>query len=520
MKRNTFLLTILSAVILLSAGIAEAAEYAITVSNGACTSSTTLPTGATLAVSGNTCVLTIAGGFTSVDTLTFNGTDGTSTYGLSVNLSQDTELTSIKSNPGSITINTGNALLKINESIQVRTSGDLSIPAGSSIEIVNNSANDTPLLYNQTGNISIQNANVQMESSSGISAHMVRTDTGKVIINNSDVRMIRSNLTDNFITAVGGIVYQSVIVVNPNDIESGTKRHMLIGTIPASPTLDKQTAIVGNGTGYNADGYYTFYMGYTMTGPYYESAEYPKSLTIPNRAGYYSITLTFAPSTGQAYDAQGTAITQFTLSGDRYFYLKYRDPEPSDPGITFYPIFGDNCGYGGGCRPIPSTGFSTKIETPLSIQPANIEYKDLSLSLEMPTINVSADLVEVPLMDDNWSIDWLQDRAGLLSGSSLPGEGTAFIAAHNHLSVSEAGPFREISGLKSGDLVFIRKASGELMQYAVYANELLEPNDLVTMTEIAVQEENGLVLITCENESVDGGYLNRRVVYAKPISKF
>jgi sortase (surface protein transpeptidase) len=29
--------------------------------------------------------------------------------------------------------------------------------------------------------------------------------------------------------------------------------------------------------------------------------------------------------------------------------------------------------------------------------------------------------------------------------------------------------------------------------------------------------ENALVLITCEDESVDGGYLNRRVVMAEPM---
>ena len=30
-------------------------------------------------------------------------------------------------------------------------------------------------------------------------------------------------------------------------------------------------------------------------------------------------------------------------------------------------------------------------------------------------------------------------------------------------------------------------------------------------------KENALVLITCEDESVNGGYLNRRVVLAEPL---
>ena len=37
------------------------------------------------------------------------------------------------------------------------------------------------------------------------------------------------------------------------------------------------------------------------------------------------------------------------------------------------------------------------------------------------------------------------------------------------------------------------------------------------MAAIAEKEENTLVLITCENESARGGYLNRRVIFAKPV---
>ena len=48
-----------------------------------------------------------------------------------------------------------------------------------------------------------------------------------------------------------------------------------------------------------------------------------------------------------------------------------------------------------------------------------------------------------------------------------------------------------------------------------YANELLAPDDMQKLAAIAGQEEAPLVLITCENESIEGGYLDRRVIFAK-----
>ena len=46
----------------------------------------------------------------------------------------------------------------------------------------------------------------------------------------------------------------------------------------------------------------------------------------------------------------------------------------------------------------------------------------------------------------------------------------------------------------------------------------MAPNDMEKLASVAEQEMNTLVLVTCENESVDGGYLNRRVVFAKPLN--
>ena len=47
----------------------------------------------------------------------------------------------------------------------------------------------------------------------------------------------------------------------------------------------------------------------------------------------------------------------------------------------------------------------------------------------------------------------------------------------------------------------------------------IRPDDMETLAAIAGQEENVLVLVTCENESAAGGYLDRRVVFAKENKK-
>ena len=61
-------------------------------------------------------------------------------------------------------------------------------------------------------------------------------------------------------------------------------------------------------------------------------------------------------------------------------------------------------------------------------------------------------------------------------------------------------------------MIFINQPDGSLQRFGVYANLLVEPNDMQKLALIAEQEEGSLLLVTCENESVEGGYLNRRVL--------
>jgi LPXTG-site transpeptidase (sortase) family protein len=121
----------------------------------------------------------------------------------------------------------------------------------------------------------------------------------------------------------------------------------------------------------------------------------------------------------------------------------------------------------------------------------------------------------LPLTDTGFAADWLGKDAGLLQGSNLPGEGISIIAAHNHLSTGETGPFLFLMDLQQKDRIFIRKTGGEMLSYAVYANIRITPDEVEKLDELA--KTDCLILVTCEDQSIDGGYAYRRVVFAEPF---
>ncbi len=164
---------------------------------------------------------------------------------------------------------------------------------------------------------------------------------------------------------------------------------------------------------------------------------------------------------------------------------------------------------------MPETGFPTGKMT--SLEPAAIVYTDLGLHLEIPVLDVQTEIVSVPETDEAWNVKWLASKAGLLSGSALPGKGRTYIAAHNHLNNAEVGPFLFIKDLKSNDRIFIEDHSGGINQYKVVKNQLFSPDDFAGVQKTASDFTDTLTLITCEDEKADGGYLWRRVVFAERV---
>lgn len=217
---------------------------------------------------------------------------------------------------------------------------------------------------------------------------------------------------------------------------------------------------------------------------------------------------TRADGSGKSY-ADREQISDLMENMTLYAQWTYKD-NGGNHSSGFFPIFCEDC-------QLPQTGFSSRYAVELPARPNGLSYDALGLSLFIPRFDVAAELVSIPQTGNSWSVEWLGDQAGLLEGSALPGEGYSLIAAHNTLNSTEYGPFALLSQLEESDRVFVRTGQNDIMSFSVYANELLDPSDFESVKKFAEREPGSLVLITCENELVEGGYLNRRVIFAKPL---
>lgn len=166
---------------------------------------------------------------------------------------------------------------------------------------------------------------------------------------------------------------------------------------------------------------------------------------------------------------------------------------------------------------LPRTGFSSVRPTALSAQPKEISYKPESLVLQIPSLDVKADVVTVPYVNGEYPVEWLGMQAGMLEGSAKPGEGYTILTGHNTLNTTEVGPFAFLSYMEEGDMIFLLNKYNQLKPYTVYAVEKISANDSAALERIARMDENSLTMLTCEDELPEGGYASRRVVAARPL---
>lgn len=164
---------------------------------------------------------------------------------------------------------------------------------------------------------------------------------------------------------------------------------------------------------------------------------------------------------------------------------------------------------------LPETGFAAGRVTPLSARPQGLSYRKTGLTLQIPGLDVEAEIVKVPETDGSYRIEWLDNSIGLLEHSSLPGKGITVLTGHNHLNSAEAGPFLFIGTMETGDRIMITDAGNNARIYKVYGNYKVASNGFASVADKV--RENALVLITCEDEAVEGGYINRRIILAEPL---
>ena len=166
---------------------------------------------------------------------------------------------------------------------------------------------------------------------------------------------------------------------------------------------------------------------------------------------------------------------------------------------------------------LPKTGFSAMHGTQLPAMPKDLNYKPLQMTLEIPSLSVSTQIVSVPVVDGEYPVTWLGNKAGALEGYGIPGEGRAILTGHNHLNNMEAGPFAFLLWLDEGDRIFLNREDSGMQIYTVYANEKIGAYDQEKLEQISAEFENSITMITCEDELEDGGYASRRVVAARPL---
>lgn len=166
----------------------------------------------------------------------------------------------------------------------------------------------------------------------------------------------------------------------------------------------------------------------------------------------------------------------------------------------------------------PATGFPARLSVKLEEQPAEAAYEDLGgYVLNIPANGIVSEIVGIPEDEsgESWAVEWLNDRTGLLDGSALPGEGISVLAGHNHLNDTSYGPFAALSKLMEDDRIFVSKPDGSVLQYRIYENTLFAADEF--QQAASHTKADALVLITCEDEMAEGGYQNRRVVFAEPV---
>ena len=164
---------------------------------------------------------------------------------------------------------------------------------------------------------------------------------------------------------------------------------------------------------------------------------------------------------------------------------------------------------------LPATGFSAYSPSQLPLRPQNIVYGSTGLTLQIPSLDVIEPIVTVPKTDEGYPVGWLGNAVGLLNGTALPGEGFSVLTGHNHLNDTSTGPFLFLRSLAENDRILVTDTLGISHHFQVVGNHLITPDGLEEISDELT--EKTLLLVTCEDESVDGGYLHRRVILAEEM---
>ncbi len=211
-----------------------------------------------------------------------------------------------------------------------------------------------------------------------------------------------------------------------------------------------------------------------------------------------SIKITFLAEIANPLSSGSTRISnQAFVSGLNFATVASDDPDTvdlDDPTITLVSL----------PETQPETGFAPYRLTSLPVQTEKTAFQDMgSIWLEIPSQNLKASIVGVPLTDQGWQIDWLHKDIGYLQGTAFPtNNGNSVLTAHVYDAFGNPGPFVNLGKLIWGRQIIVH-AFGSKYIYEVRSTQwFVNPDDT---TSFKHEEKPWLTLITCRgyNEKTD-----------------
>lgn len=160
---------------------------------------------------------------------------------------------------------------------------------------------------------------------------------------------------------------------------------------------------------------------------------------------------------------------------------------------------------------LPSTGFAPGQKTLLPQQPKYKQYdQSQRILLEIPRLDLTTEIVGVPITSEGWDLTWLNRNIGWLEGTAFPTwAGNSVLTAHVYDSNGQPGPFAGIHQLRWGDQIIVH-AWGQ--QYVYEVREVrgyVSPSDKKALGE---KTYPWLTLITCRGYDEESATYRWRVV--------
>jgi len=155
---------------------------------------------------------------------------------------------------------------------------------------------------------------------------------------------------------------------------------------------------------------------------------------------------------------------------------------------------------------LPETGFRPGTYSTRNREKRTSFTQENDIILNVPALDLTAQIVGVPKTNQNWDVEWLGDQVGYLEGTSYPTRsGNTVLTGHVYDHFGLPGVFAGLKDLVYGERLVI-SAWGQDYIYEVRESRLTAPDDVSVLTE----HDDGydwITLLTCS------GYDERNDAY-------